>query len=49
MARTPYDPDPEWHETCAVTIRYQVKQSDKLKPLKTLEVPNCTREAPKHD
>jgi hypothetical protein len=39
-ARAPDDPDPKWHETCAVTTRSQAKRSDKLKPLKTPEVPN---------
>jgi hypothetical protein len=39
-ARAPDDPDPEWHEACAVTTRSQAKRSDKLKPLKTPEVPN---------
>ncbi len=39
-ARAPDDPDPEWHETCAVTIRSQAKKCNKVKPFETLKVPN---------
>ena len=37
-ARPPDDPDPDWHEACAVTTRAQAKRDEKLTPLKTPRV-----------
>ena len=38
IARPPDDPDPEWHEACAVTTRAQAKRDEKLTLLKTPRV-----------
>ena len=37
-ARPPDDPDPDWHDACAVTTGAQAKRDEKLTPLKTPRV-----------
>ena len=36
-ARRPEDPDPDWHEACAVMTRAQAKKQGKFTPLKVLD------------